>query len=51
MIAYEAQVASPRGPTHDSSNGHVSLVTFVLGGGKAISGVNIGIGGMCEREV
>jgi hypothetical protein len=50
-IAYEARVASPGGPVYDSSNGLASPVTFVLGGGKAISGVNIGIGGMCEREV
>lgn len=49
-ISYEARVASPGGPIYDSSESD-GPVTFVLGDGKAISGVDIGMGGMCEGEI
>ena len=51
-IVYEGRVASPGGPVYDSTllrGGQP--VTFRLGEGKAIAGVEIGIGGMCQGEV
>jgi FKBP-type peptidyl-prolyl cis-trans isomerase len=52
QINYEARVASPGGPIYDSTaNRGGGPVTFVLGDGKAINGVDIGIGGMCEGEI
>jgi FK506-binding protein 2 len=50
-IAYEARVASPGGPVYDSSAERGGPVSFVLGDGKAISGVDVGLGGMCQGEV
>ena len=50
-IAYEARVASPGGPLYDSSEERGGPVTFVLGDGQTISGVDIGMGGMCEGEI
>jgi FK506-binding protein 2 len=50
-IAYEARIASPGGPVYDSSAERGGPVSFVLGDGKAISGVDVGLGGMCQGEV
>lgn len=51
-IRYEAHVASPGGPIYDSTAERDGLpVTFRLGDGKAIPGVEIGLGGMCQGEV
>lgn len=51
VIEYEARVASPGGPIYDSSAGRGGPVSFVLGDGRAIAGVDAGIGGMCEGEI
>ena len=50
-IAYEARVASPGGPIYDSTAERGGPVTFVVGDGQAINGVDIGIGGMCQGEI
>ncbi len=51
-IVYEARVASPGGPIYDSTADRDGRpVTFRLGEGKAIPGVDVGIGGMCQGEV
>jgi FK506-binding protein 2 len=51
-IIYEARVASPGGPIYDSTASQQGQpVTFRLGDGKVISGVDIGIGGMCQGEI
>jgi FKBP-type peptidyl-prolyl cis-trans isomerase len=51
-ILYEARVASPGGPIYDSTAERGGEpVTFQLGDGKAIAGVDIGLGGMCQGEV
>jgi len=53
-ILYEARVASPGGPIYDSTAERSydgKPITFRLGEGKAIPGVEIGMGGMCQGEV
>ena len=51
-IIYEARIASPGGPIYDSTASQQGQpVTFRLGDGKVISGVDIGIGGMCQGEI
>ncbi|KAL3939971.1 MAG: hypothetical protein SGBAC_005397 [Bacillariaceae sp.] len=50
-VRYEARVASPGGPIYDSTEDRGGPVTFTLGDGKAINGVEIGMGGMCTGEV
>ncbi|CAJ1954760.1 unnamed protein product [Cylindrotheca closterium] len=50
-IRYEARVASPGGPIYDSTQDRGGPVTFTLGNGKALNGVEIGMGGMCTGEV
>jgi FKBP-type peptidyl-prolyl cis-trans isomerase len=51
-ILYEARVASPGGPVYDSTAERKGQpVTFRLGDGTMIQGVEIGIGGMCQGEV
>jgi hypothetical protein len=50
-IRYEARVASPGGPLYDSTEERGQPVTFVLGKGEAIKGVDIGLNGMCVGEV
>ena len=50
-IAYEARVASPGGPIYDSSDERGKPVTFRLGEGQAIAGVESAIGGMCVGEI
>jgi FKBP-type peptidyl-prolyl cis-trans isomerase len=50
-INFEARVASPGGPIYDSSGERGGPITFTLGEGKAINGVEIGMGGMCAGEI
>jgi len=50
-VRYLARVASPGGPIYDSTQDRGGPVTFTLGDGKAINGVEIGMGNMCVGEV
>lgn len=50
-VRYEARVASSGGPIYDSTESRRGPVTFTLGDGQAINGVEIGMGGMCTGEV
>jgi FK506-binding protein 2 len=51
-IRYEARVASVGGPVYDSTAMRDDEPsTFVLGDGRAINGVDVGMGGMCRGEV
>jgi len=52
-IKYEARVASPGGPIYDSSQERFDgkSVSFVLGKGQVVNGVDIGVYDMCPGEV
>jgi FKBP-type peptidyl-prolyl cis-trans isomerase len=50
-VSFEARVASPGGPIYDSTQERGGPITFTLGEGKAINGVEIGMGGMCIGEI
>ena len=52
-IQYEARVASPGGPLYDGTNfaRNGEPTQFMLGDGKAVNGVEIGVGGMCVGEI
>lgn len=50
-VSFVGRVASPGGPIYDSTQERGGPVTFTLGDGKAINGVEIGMGGMCRGEI
>eukprot|EP00980_Cylindrotheca_fusiformis_P011446 scaffold2654_cov126-Cylindrotheca_fusiformis.AAC.2 len=50
-INYIARIASPGGPIYDSTQERGGPVVFTVGDGKAINGVDSGIGGMCKGEI
>ena len=51
-VRYEGRVASPVGPIYDSTEERGGKpTTFVLGSGKALPGVDIGLQDMCPSEI
>jgi len=50
-IQYEARVASAGGPLYDSTDERRNPIAFTLGKQEAVSGVDIGVNGMCVGEV
>lgn len=49
-IKYEARVASPGGPIYDSSAERGKSVTFTVGAGEVVNGVDVGVYDMCPGE-
>ncbi|CAB9527546.1 FK506-binding protein 2 [Seminavis robusta] len=50
-INFEARVASPGGPIYDSTQERGKSVSFTVGSGEVINGVDIGVNGMCPGEI
>lgn len=50
-INFEARVASPGGPLYDSSKERGSSVSFTVGAGEVVSGIDIGVYDMCPGEI
>ena len=50
-IKYEARVASPGGPVYDSSAERGKSVSFTVGKGEVVSGVDVGVYDMCPGEI